>query len=89
MVLDGETKTKPDIDYPTKWSYKLIGRELEALESCVKEVMGEKAHECTKGNVSKNGKFHSYNTHCTVESEEERNRIFACFEKHKDVDMVI
>ena len=89
LILDDACKTRPDIDYPTSWSYKLIGRDLDALITCVKEVMGEKKHTCTQGNASKTGKFHSYNTTCTVETEEDRNRIFKAFEDHKDVDMVI
>jgi len=92
MVLDETCKTRPDIDYPTQWSYKLIGRDKEKLAACVKEIMqqeGNKAHTCTQGNVSKTGKFHSYNTHCEVEDEAQRNRIFKYFEDHDDVDMVI
>ncbi|MEA3455984.1 MAG: DUF493 family protein, partial [Campylobacterota bacterium] len=34
-------------------------------------------------------KFHSYNTSCVVESEEERDRIFKSFQDHDDVKMVI
>jgi putative lipoic acid-binding regulatory protein len=51
--------------------------------------MGEKEHLCSVGNRSKNGKFHSYNATCTVESQEERDRLFKCFQEHKDVNMVI
>jgi len=89
LILDDACKTRPDIDYPTSWSYKLIGRNLDALVSCVKEVMKDKKHTCTQGHASKTGKFHSYNTTCTVETEEERNKIFKYFENHDDVDMVI
>jgi putative lipoic acid-binding regulatory protein len=89
LILDDTCKTRPDIDYPTKWSYKIIGRDKEKLLACIKEIMGEKQHSCTIGNVSKNGKFTTYNANCTVETEEERNRIFKYFEDHDDIDMVI
>ena len=92
LVLDSATKTRPDIEYPTKWGFKLIGRDKVALETCIKEIMkieGEKEHICALGNVSKTGKFHSYNASCTVDTEEERNRIFKYFEDHDDVEMVI
>jgi putative lipoic acid-binding regulatory protein len=89
LILDNECKTRPDIIYPTKWSYKLIGRDLNALIASVKEIMQDRPHTCTQGNRSKNGKFHSYNTTCTVTSEEERNQLFKAFEEHKDVEMVI
>ena len=92
LILDDSCKTRPDIDYPTQWNYKLIGRDLDKLICCVKDAMkeaGDKAHTCTQGNVSKNGKFHAYNTSCSVNTEEERNQIFKYFEDHNDVDMVI
>jgi putative lipoic acid-binding regulatory protein len=51
--------------------------------------LGDKTHSCTLGNKSKTGKFHSFNASCTVDTEEERNKIFKYFEDHDDVDMVI
>lgn len=83
---------RPEINYPTNWGFKLIGRDKEALLKCIKEIMkevGGKEHLCSLGNASKTGKFHSYNASCTVDTEEERNKIFKYFEDHDDVDMVI
>jgi len=91
-ILNNETQEKPEINYPTNWGFKLIGRDKEALLKCIKEIMkevGEKEHLCSLGNASRTGKFHSYNASCTVDTEEERNRIFKYFEDHDDVDMVI
>ena len=89
MILDDKTQERPVINYPTNWGFKLIGRDKDALLACIKEAMGEKEHLCSLGNRSKNGKFHSYNASCNVESEEERNKIFKYFEDHDDVEMVI
>lgn len=89
MILDDKLTDKPEIIYPTKWGFKLIGRDKEALLNCIKEAMGEKEHHCHLGNASRTGKFHSYNASCSVETEEERKAIFAYFEAHTDVDMVI
>ena len=89
LIVDEACKTKPDIDYPTNWGYKLIGRDKKKLLSCIKEAMGKKEHLCSLGNVSKTGKFTTYNASCTVETEEERNRIFKYFEEHDAVEMVI
>jgi putative lipoic acid-binding regulatory protein len=91
-VMDNNTPERPDINYPTTWNYKLIGRDLDKLICCVQDCMkeaGDKTHTCTQGNASRTGKFHSYNTSCTVENEEERNKLFKYFEDHSDVDMVI
>ena len=92
MILDDKTQEKPVINYPTNWGFKLIGRDKDALLACIKEIMkevGEKEHLCSLGNASKNGKFHTYNASCIVESEEERKKIFKYFEDHNDVNMVI
>jgi len=88
-ILDNQTPKRPNITYPTQWNYKLIGRDLDKLIYCVKDAMQDKKHTCTQGNTSRTGKFHSYNTSCIVENEEERNKLFKYFEEHCDVDMVI
>lgn len=89
VILDDKTPEKPKIDYPTRWGFKLIGKDKEALQACIKEIMGGKEHLSSSGNVSKNGKFHSYNASCIVESQEERDRLFKSFQDHDDVKMVI
>jgi len=89
VILDDKTQDKPKIEYPTNWGFKLIGKDKEKLLACIKETMGEKEHLCSLGNASKTGKFHSYNASCTVESKEERDKLFKCFQEHDDVDMVI
>ena len=89
MILDDKTPKRPKIEYPTNWGFKLIGRDKDKLLACIKEAMGDKEHLCSLGNASKTGKFHSYNASCTVDTEEERNKIFKFFEEHDDVDMVI
>ena len=89
MILDDKTPDKPEIDYPTRWGFKLIGRDKEALHKAIKEVMGDKEHLSAAGNASKTGKFHSYNASCEVEDQEERDRLFKAFQDHDDIDMVI
>jgi putative lipoic acid-binding regulatory protein len=89
MILDNNTQEKPQIEYPTQWGFKIIGRDKDALLACIKEIMGEKEHLCSLGNTSRTGKFTTYNASCIVESKEERDRIFRFFQQHKEVQMVI
>ena len=89
MILDGNSKEKPEIEYPTQWGFKIIGRDKDALLACIKEIMGDKEHLCSLGNTSKTGKFTTYNASCVVDSQEERDRIFKYFQEHKEVQMVI
>ena len=88
-VLDGNMPERPEIEYPTNWGFKIIGRDKEKLLACIKEAMGEKEHLCSIGNTSRTGKFTTYNASCTVDTEEERNRIFKYFSDHEDIEMVI
>lgn len=89
MILDDSCKTKPDIDYPCEWGYKIIGTDKTALEACISEVMSERRHSIKDGNRSSKGKFVSMNTQCKVESEEDRDRLFKAFSDHLAVKMVI
>ena len=89
MILDGNCKTKPDIEYPCDWEYKIIGVDKIKLEACISEVMGERDYSIRAGNSSSKGKFHSLNAKCEVSSEEERNNIFKVFQEHVAVKMVI
>jgi len=89
IASDDKTQESPKIEYPTQWGFKLIGRDKEALLASIKEVMGDKEHLCSLGNPSRTGKFHSYNASCIVESQEERDGLFKCFQDHDDVKMVI
>jgi len=89
VILDDNTKEKPQIEYPTQWGFKIIGRNKDALLACIKEVMGDKEHLCSLGNTSRTGKFTTYNASCIVESKEERDRIFKYFQEHIEVQMVL
>jgi len=89
MILDKNTKEKPEINYPTKWGFKVIGKDKEKVEQAIKEIMGDKAHTCKFSNSSKGGKFTSFSAECTVESEEERDNLYKAFGKHDDVNYVI
>ena len=89
MILDGNSCEKPQIDYPCEWGYKLIGRDKQALEVAIFDIVGKRAYKTKGGNSSSKGKFHSLNMKCRVESQEDRDSIFKAFQDHVDVKMVI
>ncbi len=89
MILDDKYGERPEIEYPCEWGYKLIGRDRDALEAVIGEIMGKRAYVQREGNSSSKGKFHSLNMRCQVESETDRNSIFKAFQEHPDVKMVI
>jgi len=86
MILDKKTKEKPDIKYPTQWSFTIIGKDKQKVQDAIKTVMGDKEHSCKFSKSSKGGKFHSYNAKCEVKSEQERDNIYKELQKHEDVD---
>ena len=55
MILDGNCKTKPSIEYPCEWGYKIIGVDKIKLEACIFEVMGERDYTTRAGNSSSKG----------------------------------
>ena len=89
MILDGSCKTKPDIEYPCEWGFKIIGTNKERLSISITEVMGEREYKTRAGNSSSKGKFHSMNAYCQVVSEKDRDSIFKAFQEHIDIKMVI
>ena len=89
MLLDGNSCDKPQIDYPCEWGYKIIGKDSVKLKAVVFDVMGSRDYTIKDGNSSSKGKFHSLNSRCQVDSEEDRDAIFKAFQEHPDVKMVI
>ena len=89
MILDNKTQEKPEINYPAKWGFKVIGKDKTKVQQAVKEIMGEKEHTCKFSNSTTKGNYHSYSAECTVESEEERDNLYKAFGKHDDVHYVI
>ena len=89
MILDNKTEEKPEINYPTKWGFKVIGKDKTKVQEAIKEIMGKKAHTCKFSNSTSKGNFHSYSAECTVDSQEERDNLYKAFGKHDDVHYVI
>ncbi len=89
MILDDNCKTKPDIEYPCEWGYKIIGTSKSDLEACISEIMDGRRYSTREGNVSSKGKFVTMNSQCKVTSQEDRDLIFKAFSDHPAVKMVI
>jgi putative lipoic acid-binding regulatory protein len=88
MIHSSENK-RPQIDYPTKWDYKLIGKDVDILLKAVEEVLRGLEYEVKFSNVSRNEKYYSLNVSVTVASEALRNIIFQKFSNHPEVKFVI
>ena len=89
MILDENSKERPEIEYPCKWYYKIISNSAEAAINAAENAANGFEYEVTSSNVSSQGKYISINLSVQVESEEERNLIFGKLENDNDVIMVL
>jgi putative lipoic acid-binding regulatory protein len=89
VILNDKSQEKPKINYPCEWGFKIIGRDKNKLEKSVKDILSHKEYRCKVGNVSKNGKFYSFNAYCEVKNQEDRDNIFKAFKEHNDIKMVL
>lgn len=88
MIFNPENK-KPQIDYPCKWPYKIIGGDIEKMISAVEEVLVDLEYELTPSNISRKGKYFSLNIVVVVPSEIIRDLIFQNLMKHSVIKFVM
>jgi putative lipoic acid-binding regulatory protein len=87
MTVNG---CKPKIAYPCRWSYKVVGRDLEALYGAIAEVLEEGGeHTVTLSRSSKGGSYHCLNVILTVESEAVRLVLYERLRRHPAVLIVM
>ncbi|MCL2789069.1 MAG: DUF493 domain-containing protein [Desulfobulbus sp.] len=70
---------KPEIHYPCRWQFRLIGEERAAMVAAVGTVVDISACEIADGNVSSGGRYLSVTVETTVADEAERLRLYQQF----------
>jgi putative lipoic acid-binding regulatory protein len=85
----GTNGCKPKIDYPCRWSYKVIGRDLDELNRAIAEIIGADEHTVTLSRSSKGGAYHCLNLTVTVESEPVRLDLYQRLCRNPAVLMVM
>ncbi|MBE7475847.1 MAG: DUF493 domain-containing protein [Ignavibacteriota bacterium] len=88
MIFDSENN-KPQIIYPCKWSYKIIGTNIQQMITAVEEIVKDLEYDLTPSNISRRGKYFSLNVNVIVPSEIVRNLIFQNLSKHSAINFVI
>lgn len=94
--MDGRDQ-KPEIEFPTRWSYKVIGTDREAVAEAVRECVarhlgerqGERRVRLEPSRTSAQGKYVSWHLQLTVLSLEDRDQLFGLLVGHDDVRIVI
>ena len=86
MTFNGK---KPEIEYPIKWDYKIIGADVDQMLSAVEDSIKGLEYEVSPSNVSTNEKYFSLNISVVVPSEIVRDLIFQNLAKHPAIKIVI
>ena len=84
-----DIEQKVVIEYPCKWSYKLISEHHDHTKEAIFDVISKKEHVLTSSNTSKGGKYVSMNLELLVMNEEERNFIYEALKAHVKIKMVL
>lgn len=84
-----EEGCKPQIAYPCRWVYKVIGRDMELLRCAAAEVLTARDYTASPSRSSKGGGYHCLNIELTVESETVRVGFYEALRRHPAAIMVL
>jgi len=82
-------ENKPEINYPTKWEYKIIGSDVDEMISVVESIVVDLKYEITPSNISLKAKYFSLNVTVVVPSQIIRDKIFQSLTDHPAIKFVI
>lgn len=80
---------KPEINYPTKWDYKIIGPDVDEMIKAVESIVNDLAYDLSASNISKKANYFSLNLAVEVPSEIVRDLIFQKLSEHPAIKFVI
>jgi len=80
---------KPEIAYPCRWQYRLIGEERTAIIAAIGTVADLSVCAISEGNVSSGGRYLSLNVEMTVNDEVERLRFYRLFAADPAIRVVL
>lgn len=80
---------KLELEYPCSWKYKVVLLETISIDIISKDIFGKREHSFSESNVSKKGKFKSYNIELIVHNDDDRKELHRLLGEHKDIKMVL
>ncbi len=84
-----ERPSRPVIEYPCPWEYKVIGENESAMRQAVADVMIDINHKVTFSHTSRTGKYCSLLVALIVADEDERTSLFTSLKAHPAIMMVL
>jgi uncharacterized protein len=80
---------KPEIEYPCTWGYKVIGSDVDNILSAVEDSALGLEYSVKPSNVSKTGKYYSFNIEMEVPNEVVRDLVFENLQKNENIKYVL
>ena len=87
--MSASNSCKPEIQYPCRWQFRLIGESREAILNAIQASVDIAACKIPEGNASSHGRYLSLNLELTVNDEAERLRLYQVFSKHPAIRIVL
>ena len=92
-----DSQQKPEIEFPCRWGYKVIGPDQEAVAEAARECVGvclgteleTRDMKLDLSRKSAGGKYVSWSLGLRIDSLAERDELFASLSGHADITMVI
>jgi putative lipoic acid-binding regulatory protein len=73
-MADGQ---RPEIEFPCRWNYRIIGTSEDAIRALIAELVGEAEHEVAYGQASSGGTYVSLLLTVQVEDDAHRLAVYA------------
>jgi putative lipoic acid-binding regulatory protein len=89
MILDSNNKQRPEIEYPCKWSFKVIGNDVDKILEAIEEASGGLKYDVTPSNISRNGNYFSLNFKVEVPSEIVRDLIYQKLGSNSNIKIIL
>lgn len=83
------SKEKLKLNYPCTWKYKLVVLDSVDIDIVIKEIISNREYNVKESNVSKKGKFVSYNFELLVHNDDDRTSLHELLGNHADIKMVL
>lgn len=83
------SSSRPIIDYPCTWQYKIIGESRAAIRKVVAEAVADRHFTLTDSNVSSSGRYVSMSLELTVHNDEQRLELYRIFAASQEIKVVL
>jgi uncharacterized protein len=87
--MNNEGLQRPEITYPCSWEYRIIGISDHLVRQAIVDLIGEVEHTLNYSNISRGGKYISFQLELIVRDEAHRDSIARDLIDHPAIRMVL